>query len=199
MSLGTDGSSRMATSSVRPSRAHAVCSLALTRFHTVGAPTLNRLPTWYTVRVSAKIDHGLRIAVELAAASAGRMKASTIAERQQLPQRDVERILSDLRLGGIVRSQRGHNGGWRLTRPGREITVADVIRALEGRLLIVRDEPPESLAYPGAAGPLQHVWVGVRATVRSVTEGVTLDHLATGQLPPELLAITSDADVRERR
>jgi Rrf2 family protein len=150
------------------------------------------------VRTTAKADYAVRAAVELAAIG-GLANAEQIAQAQDIPLNFLENILRDLRRGGIVESRRGQAGGYALARPADEITVADVIRAVEGPLANVRGQAPEALAYPGAAGKLQDVWVALRANIRAVLEGVTLADVARGELPPHVEELTRDADAWVRR
>jgi Rrf2 family protein len=135
------------------------------------------------VHVSAKADYAVRAAVHLASVSEGPTKAESIAAAQGISPKFLEAILSTLRTGGLVRSQRGAHGGYWLSRPADEITVADVMRAVDGPLASVRGQRPEHVRYEGAAAPLQDVWLAARAAVREVLEGVTLADLATGRLP----------------
>jgi Rrf2 family protein len=151
------------------------------------------------VRISAKSDYALRAASELAAAAGGPVKGEALASSQGIPQKFLENILSDLRQAGIVRSQRGAEGGYWLARPPAEVTVADVIRAVDGPLASVRGQRPEDVEYAGPAEPLQKVWIAVRASLRSVTEHVTLADLASGDLPPEIAELTADPDAWKRR
>jgi Rrf2 family protein len=148
------------------------------------------------VKVSAKADYAVRAAAELAAAQPGGMpvRAESIATAQGIPQRFLENILSDMRHAGLVASQRGAEGGHRLAKPAAEITVADIIRAVDGPLAAVRGERPESVAYDGAAAPLQRVWIAVRKNLRDVVEHVTLADLAAGELPPTIDALAEDPD-----
>jgi Rrf2 family protein len=150
------------------------------------------------VRTTAKADYAVRAAVELAAAGE-LVTAEHIAQAQGIPVNFLENILRDLRRGGIVDSRRGQQGGYTLARPAAEISVADVIRAVEGPLANVRGHPPEDLEYDGSAGKLRDLWVALRASVRSVLEQVTLADLARGELPPEIARLTSDADAWVRR
>ncbi|HVL95454.1 MAG TPA: Rrf2 family transcriptional regulator [Solirubrobacteraceae bacterium] len=151
------------------------------------------------MRISAKSDYALRAAAVLAAAGGGPVKGEALAASQEIPQKFLENILSDLRQAGIVRSQRGAEGGYWLARPAEEVTVADVIRAVDGPLASVRGQRPEEVAYNGPAEPLQRVWIAVRASVRSVTEHVTLADLAGGHLPDEVTRLTGDPDAWRRR
>jgi len=146
------------------------------------------------VRISAKADYAVRAAVELAAAGDRTVKGETLAQAQEIPLRFLENILAELRHAGLVRSQRGSEGGYALARPAAEITVADVIRAVEGPLASVRGERPESVAYAGAAEPLSRVWIAVRANLRGVVEHVTLADVAAGQLPAVVSTLADDPD-----
>ena len=131
------------------------------------------------MRISAKADYAVRAAVELAAATDERpVKAERIATAQDIPLNFLENILGELRHAGIVRSHRGAEGGFRLAKPADQLTVADVIRAVEGPLASVRGGPPEDAAYPGAATALPRVWIAVRANLRKVVEQVTLADVA---------------------
>jgi Rrf2 family protein len=147
------------------------------------------------VRISAKADYAVRAAVELAAASDERpVKAERIATAQGVPLNFLENILSELRHAGIVRSQRGADGGFRLAKPASQITVADVIRAVEGPLASVRGGPPEEAAYAGAAAALPRVWIAVRANLRAVVEHVTLADLAVGRIPAQIDRLADDPE-----
>ena len=145
------------------------------------------------MRVSAKADYAIRAMIELAAAGDGPVKAERIAQAQEIPLKFLENIMADLRQGGLVRSQRGAEGGYWLARPADEISLADVIRAVEGPLANVRGRGAEELVYAGTAGPLREVWVAVRASLRSVLETVTLADVANGRLPA-VVAELSAAD-----
>jgi Rrf2 family protein len=146
------------------------------------------------MRVSAKADYAVRAAVELAAAGDGVMTAEEIAVRQAIPASFLMKILHELRLAGLVRSQRGPDGGHALARPGSEISIADVLRAMEGPLANVRGQAPEDVEYLGAAVPLQRVWVALRTNVRAVLESVTLADVARDDLPD---GVSSLANVLE--
>jgi Rrf2 family protein len=146
------------------------------------------------VRVSAKADYAIRALVELAAAGDGPVKAERIAQAQEIPLKFLENILLDLKHAGLVQSQRGAEGGYWLARPAEEISLADVIRAVEGPIANVRGQRPEQVAYRGAAEPLRDTWVAVRANLRAVLETVTLADLAAGRLPDEVAAIAADPD-----
>jgi Rrf2 family protein len=150
------------------------------------------------VRTTAKADYAVRAAVELAAAG-DMLTAEQIAQAQGIPGNFLENILRDLRRGGIVESRRGQQGGYVLARAADDISLADVIRAVEGPLANVRGYPPEDLEYGGSAARLRDVWVALRASVRSVLEQVTLADVARGELPPRVEELTRDADAWVRR
>ena len=145
------------------------------------------------VRISAKADYAVRAALELAARD-GSLKGERIAEAQEIPRNFLENILIELRNADLVRTQRGPEGGYWLARPAEQITVADVVRAVEGPLASVRGERPGALTFEGTARPLEGLWVAVRASLRSVLESVTLADLAAGDLPEEVAALTRDPD-----
>jgi Rrf2 family protein len=136
------------------------------------------------VRISAKSDYAVRAMAELAAAGAhGAVKAEQIAVAQDIPLNFLLGILRELRNSHLVRSQRGREGGYVLSRPASEITLADVIRAVDGPLANVRDLSLTELSYPGAAAALRDVWMAVRGSLREVLENVTVADLASGRLP----------------
>jgi Rrf2 family protein len=150
------------------------------------------------VRTTAKADYAVRAAVELAAAG-DMITADQIAQAQEIPVNFLENILRDLRRAGIVESRRGQAGGYLLARPADEISIADVIRAVEGPLANVRGISPDALEYQGSSAKLREVWVALRASVRSVLEQVTLADVARGELPPLVAELTDDADAWARR
>ncbi len=126
------------------------------------------------MRVSAKVDYALRAMLELAAAPPGPLKSERISSAQEIPQKFLENILLDLRHASLVTSQRGAEGGYALARPAREISLADVIRAVEGPIATVRGVRPEEVAYAGRAVPLREVWIELRAAMRGVLEETSL-------------------------
>jgi Rrf2 family protein len=151
------------------------------------------------VRTTAKADYAVRAAVELAAAADGPVKAERIAAAQEIPVNFLENILAELKRAGIVDSRRGAAGGYLLARPAAEISLADVIRAVEGPLANVRGMSPEALAYEGSAARLRDVWVALLASVRSVLEQVSIADVAHGELPPHVAALTRDPEAWSRR
>ena len=146
------------------------------------------------MRVSAKADYAIRAMVELAAAGEGPVKAEQISQGQEIPIKFLENIMSDLRNAGLVRSQRGIDGGYWLARPAAEINLAQVIRAVDGPLANVRGHRSEEVSYTGSAEPLRDVWVAVRASLRRVLEAVTLADIVSGELPVEVSELTSDRE-----
>lgn len=151
------------------------------------------------MRISVKVDYAVRAMAQLAAEdTAGPVKAETIAKAQDIPLKFLLGILSDLKRAHLLRSQRGAEGGYSLARPATDISLADVIRAIDGPLANVHDTSLASLAYPGAAEGLREVWMAVRTSLRSVLEVVSLADLASGELPARVRALAEqyEADVR---
>lgn len=152
------------------------------------------------MHISAKVDYAVRALLTLAAAEGTHpVTAETLATAQGLPVKFLEAILSDLRRAGLVRSHRGAEGGYRLARPAGEVTVADVIRPLDGPLAEVRGLRPEATEYQGDARHLQEVWVAVRASLRSVLESVTLADILSGKLPRPVAKLTQAPGAWESR
>jgi len=146
------------------------------------------------MRVSAKADYAVRAAAELAAAGEGPIKGERLAEAQDIPLQFLEHILLELKHAGIVRARRGAKGGYWLARPADDITIAEVVRAVEGPIAHVQSSPPEAIEYRGNAEHLQKVWIAVRASLRQVVEQVTLADLISGELPPVVDHLTGSPD-----
>ncbi len=146
------------------------------------------------MRVSAKADYALRAVIELAAGDGRPVKGERIAQAQEIPLKFLENILGDLRHAGIVRSQRGVEGGYWLARPADEISVADVVRAVEGPIANVRGAGPESVEYLGSAAPLRDVWIALRANLRAVLEHVSIADIARDELPSAIADLARDPD-----
>jgi Rrf2 family protein len=146
------------------------------------------------MRISAKVDYAIRACVELAAAGPGPTKGDAIAKAQGIPIKFLENIMVELRNAGIVASQRGADGGYWLARPADRITLADVMRAVEGPLAAVRGTRPEAVVYQGSARALRDVWIAVRASLRSVLERITIEQLASGDLPEEISALVREPE-----
>jgi len=147
------------------------------------------------VRISAKADYAVRALAELAARpDSGPVSAAEIGRAQQIPVRFLLTILNQLQAAGLVRSQRGATGGWSLARPARTITLADVIRTVDGPLANVQGARPDEVSYPGPAAILQEVWVALRASMRTVLETVTVADLALGKLPAKVARLAAAPD-----
>lgn len=138
----------------------------------------------WDMRISARADYAVRAVLEVAVRQdSGPVKAEAIATVQEIPHKFLEGILGDLRRAGLVTSRRGGSGGYQLARDADSITVADVIRAVDGPIVSVRGERPTGLTYTGSAEPLLPLWIALRANVRRILEGVTVADIAAGTLP----------------
>jgi Rrf2 family protein len=147
------------------------------------------------MRITAKADYAVRAAAELAAAEPGvPVKGEALAAAQSMPLNFLENILRELRRAGIVRTQRGHDGGYLLAIPATEVSIADVIRAVEGPLAEVQGIRPDQLRYEGAAEVLGDVWIALRASIRSVLEKVSVADVAAGRLPRSVQRLVDDPE-----
>jgi Rrf2 family protein len=147
------------------------------------------------MRVSAKADYALRALIEIAVRSDGTaVSAEQLGKAQGIPHGFLQAILADLRRADVVVSQRGQSGGWRFARKPETVTVADVIRAVDGPLVSVYGLRPEAVEYDDSAQVLQHVWIAARSSLRGVFEQVTIQDLADGKLPQGVAALTEDED-----
>ena len=147
------------------------------------------------MRISSKADYAVRATAELAAVEGkGPVTAERLANAQDIPLTFLLKILSELRHAGVVRSHRGAEGGYELARSADRISLADVIRAVEGPLANVHEARPEEIRYEGPAKPLREVWVAVRSSLRAVLESVTLADLARGTLPESVKSVTAKRD-----
>src|SRR4051794_12682295 len=147
------------------------------------------------MRVSAKSDYALRALIEMTSRVDGRaVSAEEIGRLQDIPHGFLQAILADLRKSGIVLSQRGQSGGWRMARSASDVSVADVIRAVDGPLVSVYGLRPESVSYSGSAEVLQHVWIAARRSLRDVFEQVSIQQLADSKLPEAVTTRTADED-----
>jgi Rrf2 family protein len=152
------------------------------------------------MHVTAKADYAIRAVVELTHSSQeSPRKVDEVARAQGIPVSFLENILTQLRSSGIVRSQRGPEGGYWLARPPDEVNLAQVIRAVEGPLVGVRGQRPEEIEYVGSAESLQQVWLALRANLRKVLEHVTLADVASGKLPKEIIALTRQEEAWQTR
>lgn len=147
------------------------------------------------MRVSAKSDYALRALIEIASRTDGRpVSAEELGRLQEIPHGFLQAILADLRRADILVSQRGQAGGWRMGREPSEVSVADVIRAIDGPLVSVYGRRPEAVSYNVSAEVLQHVWIAARSALRDVFEHVSLQELADGALPAAVTSRTADED-----
>ena len=152
------------------------------------------------MRISAKADYAVRAALELAAAPDGKpVKGERLAESQDIPLQFLEHILLELKHARLIQARRGARGGYWLARDPAEVTIADVIRAVEGPLANIHEHAPEELHYGGPAEKLRDVWVATRAALRSVLESVTLAEVCAGDLPWRVEAILNDPEAWLKR
>ena len=145
------------------------------------------------MRISARADYAVRAALLLAAAPDGALVSSeSIATAEAIPASFLEGILTSLRRAGIAESRRGANGGFRLARDATSVSIADVVRAVDGPLVFVRDSRPSDLQYTGASTGLLDVWVALRASVRTVLEETSLAAVVAGRLPDHVRRLADD-------
>lgn len=152
------------------------------------------------MRITAKADYAVRAMVILAASSDGRpVSADQVATAQAIPLAFLLKIFADLRQSGLVSSFRGHSGGYLLAKDAAEISVADIIRAVEGPLADVRGSAPEEIEYPAPTTGLRDVWLATRVALRRVLEGTSIADIAGGTLPEHIAeALTSPGADRRR-
>jgi Rrf2 family protein len=151
------------------------------------------------MRISAKVDYAVRASLELAAAGGDPIKGEAIADAQDIPLKFLENILGELKHTGIVSSRRGAQGGYWLAKDASEVSLADIVRAVEGPLASVRGQGPESLKYKGEAEPLQQVWIALRANIRAVMEDTSLADVVGGKLPSEVRELSEPAEAWSQR
>lgn len=151
------------------------------------------------VKVTAKAEYAVRAMLELATTEESLLKGERIASSQGIPLKFLENILVDLRHADLVHAQRGADGGYRLAREPEQITLGQVIRAVEGPLASVRGEPPERMTYEGSSENLQRVWIAVRASLRSVLDDLTLADVVAGRMPEHMRRLTEAPDAWVRR
>jgi Rrf2 family protein len=152
------------------------------------------------MHVTAKADYAVRAAVELASGSqSAPRKVDEVAQAQEIPVSFLENILTQLRSAGIVRSQRGPEGGYWLAQPAEQLPLATVIRAVEGPLVGVRGQRPEEVSYNGSAESLQQVWLALRANLRKVLEHVTIADVAAGKIPKQIVALSRQEEAWKTR
>jgi Rrf2 family protein len=152
------------------------------------------------MHVTAKADYAVRAVVELANSKQDSpRKVDEVAQAQGIPVSFLENILTQLRSSGIVRSQRGPEGGYWLAQPAEEVNLAQIIRAVEGPLVGIRGQRPEEIEYVGSAESLQQVWIALRTNLRKVLEHVTVAQVAAGKLPKDVLALTREEEAWQTR
>jgi Rrf2 family protein len=169
----------------------------------IHAPTLEvpvQLPTGIdrvgqngTMQIPAKAEYAIRALLTLAASDVS-VSAEHLALEQELPAKFLGAILSDLRRGGLVTSQRGPEGGFKLAHDPDQITIADILRVVSGPMAGVRGMRPETLVYEGDAKYLREVWIAVRGALREVLEHVTLGQVLRGELPDTVTRFTAESD-----
>ena len=146
------------------------------------------------MQISAKTDYAIRALLNLAASEPALVKVDVIVKEQELPRKFVEAILGELRRAGIVRSQRGADGGYALAKPAGEITIGAVLRAVDGPLAEVRGLRPHETEYSGVASHLPEVWIAVRASLRKVLDETTLAQVLSGELPAYVRTLNQAPD-----
>ena len=146
------------------------------------------------MEISARAEYAVRALAELASNGGGPLTVADLAAAQDIPARFLQNILQQLRQRSLVLSQRGADGGYRLARPADEISIADILRAIDGPLAAVRGERPESVHYQGSAEPLSEVWLALRVSMRAVIEHVSLAQLVDGPLPTNVTSLVDDPD-----
>ncbi len=152
------------------------------------------------MHVTAKADYAVRAVVELAGSSQDApRKVDEVAQAQHIPVSFLENILTQLRSSGLVRSQRGPEGGYWLAKPADEVNLAQIIRAVEGPLVGVRGQRPEEVEYAGSSESLKQVWIALRANLRKVLEQVTVEDVATGRIPKDVMALTRHEEAWQTR
>lgn len=152
-----------------------------------------------SMRISAKADYAVRAVAELSDKGEQPTKGDSIAEAQGIPLQFLEQILLELKHARLVRARRGAKGGYWLSKRPEEITLADVIRAVEGPLANIQDDAPETTSYPGNAESLTKVWIAVRSSLREVLEEVTVADLRDGNLPDIVDRLADEPDAWETR
>ena len=144
------------------------------------------------MRISERVDNAIRAMSELATEPGHAIKADSIAQRQDISSKYLLDILRDLKRAELVRSKRGPDGGFSLSRPAEAVSLADIFRAVDGPLADVHDESLRDLAYPAPAEALPEVWMAIRGSLRRVLERVTLDDLVEGRLPDEVVQLAEE-------
>lgn len=154
------------------------------------------------MEISAKTEYAVRAMLQLAEVSDGQQRplpAEALAQAQGLPRKFLEAILSDLRKAGLVFSTQGARGGYQLARPAGEISLGAIFRAVDGPLAEVRGRRPQDTTYDGVAKHLPELWVAVRAGLRQVLDGTSLEDLHAGDFPAPVRALLELPDAWQNR
>ncbi len=144
------------------------------------------------MRISERVDNAVRAMAELAVGGDEATKADQISQRQQISLKYLHDILRDLKRAGLVRSRRGPDGGFTLSKPASAISLADIFRAVDGPLADVHDESLRSLAYAAPAEALPEVWMAIRGSLRRVLETVSVADLVAHTLPEEVTGLAEE-------
>jgi len=144
------------------------------------------------MRISARADYAIRAVIEIASKDPELVKSEAVSAAQGIPPKFLENILSDLRRAGIVKSKRGAEGGYLLGFDAADISLAHIIRSVDGPLAWVRDERPGAVTYTGSADGLQEVWIAVRASLRAVLDHTSVAHVVNGEMPKQVTRWTQD-------
>lgn len=134
------------------------------------------------MQISAKADYAVRALAELAADAGRPLTCEAIATSQDIPFRFLKGVFRDLRQAGLVRSQRGCEGGYWLARDPAEMTLADIVLAVDGAFLTLRGERLDGLGYHGPAAGLPGVWRGMEEHIRQVLTSTALSDLVGERL-----------------
>ena len=153
------------------------------------------------MKVSAKVDYALQAIIEIARASGKGLliSAEEVARAHEIPEKFLEGILTALRKAGLINSYRGPSGGYELAIAASEITVADVIRAIDGPLAAVRGSAPEDISYSGASKHVADVWIATRVALRQVLENISIQDALSGEFEKSVSALLAKKDARKRR
>ena len=144
------------------------------------------------MRISERVDNAVRAMAELAAVGGGPMTAEAIGRNQGVSTKYLHDILRDLKRAELLRTKRGPDGGFSLSRAADAITLADVFRAIDGPLADIHDESLRELSYAAPAESLPAVWMAIRASLRRVLETVSLADLVSNQLPEDVTALARE-------
>ena len=153
------------------------------------------------VKISAKVDYALQAIVEIAASTEKEtlISAEEISQRRDIPEKFLEGILTLLRKSGVVNSYRGPSGGYELAKAAEKISVAEIIRAMDGPLAAVRGYAPEEIEYSDTVKHVFDVWIATRVALRNVLENISIADILAGDFDPKILKLLGEKDARKRR